>query len=70
MINLTEAVQKIKAVGTTNVRVVPMSGQPMIGGMHQIEIKEAGSWIPIVSGIPKMAAEDVVRQASSRVLFG
>lgn len=70
MLNLTEAIQKIKTVGAKNVRVVPMANQPAITGMHVIEVKDGGSWVGIVSGLSKTAAEDIVRQATNRVICG
>ena len=70
MINLNEAVQKIKQVGGTNVRAVPMSGQSVQGGQFQIEVKEGGAWSPIVSGVSKKIAEDIINQAINRVILG
>ncbi len=69
-LDLAAAVQKIKGVGQTNVRVVPMSGQNIHGGDYQIEINESGSWSAIVSGIKQRIAEDIVAQATNRVLLG
>lgn len=65
--NINEA---IKAAGPRNVRVVPMSGQPAISGLHAIEIRQANGWIPIASGLQKAVAEDIVRQATNRVILG
>lgn len=70
MLNLTEAIQRIKSAGAKNVRVVPMPNQSAINGMHMIEVKDGGSWTGIVSGLSKTAAEDIVRQATNRVLLG
>lgn len=68
MLNLTEAIQKIKTLGAKNVRVVPMPNQPAITGMHMIEVRDGGLWMGIVSGLSKTAAEDIVRQATNRVI--
>ena len=70
MLNINEAVQKIKKAGSTNVRVVPMDGQAALTGMHKIEIKDQGIWITIVEGIQKRMAEDMVTQAVNKVIFG
>lgn len=70
MLSLTEAMQQIKTAGAKNVRVVPMPNQPAITGMHMIEVKNGGGWVGIVSGLSKTAAEDIVRQATNRVILG
>jgi hypothetical protein len=70
MLNLSEAVQRIKIAGSSNVRVVPMSGQSPLTGLQRIEIRESGKWIGIVEGLQKKAAEDIIRQATNRVILG
>jgi hypothetical protein len=69
-LDLAAAVQRIKRVGQTNVRAVPMSGQNVQGGDYQIEICEGGSWSAIVTGIKQPMAEDIISQASNRVILG
>ncbi len=61
---------KIKRVGLSNVRVVPMDGQSVMDGQHKIEIRENGSWTAVVSNITKAIAESVVAQAGNRVILG
>jgi hypothetical protein len=63
---LQEAVAKIRQVGITNVRISPISGDTK----HQIEIQENGSWIKILNPMEKNMAEDVLRQASNKVILG
>ena len=70
MYNLSEAIQQIKAVGAKNVRVVPMSGQPVNTGLYMIEVKNGQSWIGIVDGVSKTVAEGIVTQAVNRVICG
>lgn len=70
MINVNEAIQKIKKVGQTNARAVPMPGQSVADGNYQIEIKEGSSWHPIVTGIKKRMAEDLINQAVNKVILG
>ncbi len=70
MLNLTEATKKIKAVGASNVRVVPMPGQPALTGLHMIEVRDGSIWAGIVSGLSKAVAEDIVRQATNRTICG
>ena len=70
MINLNEAMTKIKEVGSTNVRVVPMVKQSAIDGQHQIQIKTNNIWITIVEDLPKGAAEEIIKKAVSRIILG
>lgn len=67
--NLNETIQKIKQAGPSSVRIVPMDGQP-ITGQYQIEISPQGSWVAIISGLTKQMAEDIVQQATNKVLLG
>jgi len=68
-INVNEAIQKIKEVGTTSVRAVPMPQQP-VTGTYQIEVNQSGTWTPIVTGVSKKIAEDIISQATNRVILG
>lgn len=68
--NINEAVQKIKKVGGTNARVTPMPGQDAINGLQQVEIHESGSWQAVVTGITRKMAEDIISQATNRVILG
>lgn len=69
-INVNEAIQQIKRVGSTSARAVPMPGQSVTEGDYQIEINEGGSWRPIVTGIKKKIAEDIISQAVNKVILG
>jgi hypothetical protein len=69
MLNISEAITQIKAVGANSVRVVPMPSQN-VDGDHQIEINQDGKWTAIVVGVKRAMAEDIVRQATNRVLLG
>lgn len=68
--NLNETVNKIKQVGTTNVRSVPMQGNDPVNGQYQIEIYDGGTWKPLVTGLKKAMAEDIIKQALNRVILG
>ncbi len=70
MVNMSEAIVKIKAVGANNVRVVPMPNQNVQTGMHKIEVNEGGSWSTIVESIPRETAVSIVTQATNRVICG
>lgn len=69
-ININEAIQKIKRVGAQSVRTIPMQGQSVDGGDYQIEINNNGQWESIVVGVKKQMAEDIIRQATNRMLLG
>jgi hypothetical protein len=70
MINMNEAVLKIKAAGSKAVRVVPGPGQSVDSGLYQIEILESSGWSPVVQGLAKQVAESMVNQAVNRVILG
>lgn len=69
MVNMNETIQQIKRVGATNVRAVPMPGRS-INEDHQIEIREGGTWHPIVTGLTKKMAEDLIGQSTNKVILG
>lgn len=69
-INVNEAIQKIKQAGSASVRAVPMPGQNVQTGNYQIEIKSGDLWTPIVVGVNKKIAEDIISQATNRVILG
>ena len=68
-INVNEAIQRIKQAGSTGVRAVPMPNQPVADGDYQIEVMDNG-WIPIMTGIKKKIAEDIISQAVNKVILG
>lgn len=68
-INVTAVIQEIKKAGQNSVRAIPMANQP-IDGNYEIEIQENGNWRTVISGLKKPMAEDIIRQATNRVLLG
>lgn len=70
MLNVNEAIQRIKTIGASNVRIVPMDGQPINDGNHQIDIRNGTGWETIVTGVKKRMAEDIVNQAVNKVILG
>lgn len=70
MYNLSEAVNQIKSAGAKNVRVVPMTGQPVNTGLYVIEVRQGSNWVGIVDGVTKAVAEGIVTQAVNRVICG
>jgi hypothetical protein len=65
--NITEAVQKIKQAGAGNTRITPM---PDGSDAVRIEVNLGQGWATIISGIKRGMAEDILRQATNRVLLG
>ena len=69
-VNVNEAVQRIKAAGSSNVRAVPMEGQNVQTGRYQIEIMESGTWVSIAECPNKKIADDIISQAVNNVILG
>jgi hypothetical protein len=70
VVDIAQAETKIKAAGKDKVRIVPMAGQSIQDGLHQIEINEGGNWKAVLTGAKKSFAESVVSQALNRVICG
>lgn len=47
-----------------------MPGNDALNGNYQIEIYDGGSWRPLVTGVKKAMAEDIIKQALNRVILG
>lgn len=69
-IDINEAVIAIKKAGARKVRATPMPDQNVHSGNYQIEILEDRQWRSIVQNVPKSTAENLITQATSRVLLG
>jgi len=69
-INVNEAIQQIKRAGASCARAVPMPNQNVNSGDYQIEIKANEIWSPIVTGVSKKIAEDIINQSTNRVILG
>ena len=70
MIDLNEAIQKIKVAGPNKVRIIPVPGTSITGSTFQIEANNHGTWEILVTNIPKAMAESLVSQASNKGLLG
>jgi hypothetical protein len=70
VVDVNYVVSRVKAAGATNCRVVPMAGQQINGGLHQIEVKDNGTWTPVAVNIDKAIAENIVSHATNRVICG
>jgi hypothetical protein len=64
MATIKEAVDKIRQVGTTNARITP------VGNRCKIEIYTGKEWVTLLSNLERNIAEDVIRQATNRVILG
>jgi|APFre7841882654_1041346.scaffolds.fasta_scaffold156373_2 hypothetical protein len=65
MATIREAVEKIKSVGVENTRITPTTP-----GKCKIEIKQNNAWVTILEDVNIKSADDIIRQASSRLLLG
>lgn len=70
MLDINEAIVKIRQAGSGSVRSVPMKGENALSGKYQIEILDHGSWVAIAGGMNRKMCEDVVSQALNRVILG
>ena len=69
-VNLNEAIQHIKRAGEANVRSVPMTSQNVNSGLYAIEVLEGGQWMVVAEGMTKLTAENIITQATNRVICG
>lgn len=69
-LDVNSATQEIKKAGATNVRITPMAGQSITEGDYQIEVNRNGMWSPIMTGVKKPIAEQVVNHALNKVICG
>ena len=56
-----------RIVDPDNVRA---TAQPDGGAQCQIEIREAAGWVVVAGGISRRTAENIIKQASNRVILG
>jgi len=69
-VSLNEALVRIRKVGAQGVRAVPMPNQNVHTGKYQIEIRDGDSWSVLVEGLPRSSADDLIKQATNRVILG
>ena len=69
-INLDKAMHDMKSAGAKSIRAVPMPGQSVATGLYQIEVKQEAGWAVLVEGMPKKTAEQMISQATNRVILG
>lgn len=68
--DLSEATNRIKAAGPRNVRIVPMPGQEVVTGLHQVMVQEGGQWVTVLKNVPKEMAESLVSSTGKSVILG
>jgi len=61
-----EIIDMIKAVGLSNTRIVETASKDMV----VIEVYKGNGWKAITKSMMKCVAEDLVKQASSKLLLG
>lgn len=64
MVNMNEAINTITKAGNSNVKI------EQEGSSYKIVVLQGGVWTPIITGITKPIAEDIVKQATNRTLLG
>lgn len=69
MTNINETIAKIKGVGPSNVRCIPLNGET-INGKYKIEIKDGNEWSSIAECPNKKIAEDIINLATNRTILG
>ena len=66
MPNLSKIIETIKKAGPNNTRITPIPGTDKF----MIEINLGSGWASVMKGLKQQMAEDIVRQASSRIILG
>ena len=65
MATIKETIEQIKKVGIDDVRVVPSTP-----GRSNIQIYKDGNWKTILENVNTMAVDDILRQATNKVILG
>lgn len=65
MATVKEAVEKIRQVGVDNARITQLGN-----GKAKIEVKTKAGWVSVLSNINSRIAEDILRQATNKVILG
>lgn len=64
MATIREAVEQIKKAGLDKVRKIP---EP--NGRTKIQVNLSGAWVTVFEAISPKSADDIIRQASDRVIM-
>lgn len=62
--NMKEIISQLRQAGKKNIRIVQQQEE------CTIEVNNGSSWSPVLSGIKKDLAEDIVQQSVGNVLLG
>ena len=69
-VNISEALTMMRKAGPKKLRAVPMPGQNVNSGTYKIEIDQGfGTWTCVIEGLPKVTAESLISQATTRVIM-
>ncbi len=63
--NLQEAITEVRSSGVQNTRITPIAGTKK----SKIEVNKNGQWTEVLQ-IDSILAEDVIKQATNRVICG
>lgn len=66
MANYKDAVNRIREAGSGNTRISPIPNSRKV----KVEIKVNNSWVTVLRDLDQTIAEDVLRQATNKVLLG
>lgn len=69
MIDINSVSMKIKTAGVNKTRIVPVEGDGF-NGLQQIQIMEGSEWVTVATGMEKAIAEQIVQNATNRVICG
>ncbi len=65
MATVKEAVEKIRQVGVDNARITQLGN-----GKAKIEVKTKAGWVSVLNNVSSGIAEDILRQATNKVILG
>jgi hypothetical protein len=69
-VNLSEALSIMTKAGPNGIRAIPMAGQNVHTGLYKVEVRRGLKWECVIESVPKSTAENLISQATSRVLLG
>jgi len=62
--SVREMIERVKSVGIDKARIVPAEGK------FVLEIEENNKWIRLTKPMSRTMTEDVLRQATNKVILG
>jgi len=64
--SLKETIERVKSVGIDKARIVPADKS----GKFVLEIEENKQWVKVTKPMSRTMTEDVLRQATNKVILG